>query len=332
MWTEGPKFDARAVQECGNDPTALLRDSGLTELLSDISALFVYQGYRRTLQLALQKHAIASLPGHGLNYLERCGGMDKLPVCVAGGAGVDLDETVKSCKQHGLRPERLCSAAGWKFWDASNEKTPFVPAQSVTLSEQGKTVPYLRPRTWLSEEGRTKLGIKAGARRSTAALEGPRQAEKVDLITDAAAAESKAETAKAGILKQIDFIVTESFGPVDPLDLSAALAPNASLRSSLQVLSLLPSGEPPELSLLHEELASSIACVVQEFPGGVVPPDRRATPSQSTGTIRAKAVRIRGVPESAYPFIKGGATALADANQGSLRNDRQMEDLSGVEE
>ena len=41
--------------------------------------------------------------GHGLNYLERCGGMDKLPVCVAGGAGVDLDETVKSCKQHGLR-------------------------------------------------------------------------------------------------------------------------------------------------------------------------------------------------------------------------------------
>lgn len=35
------------------------------------------------------------------------------------------------------------------------------------------------------------------------------------------------------------------------------------------------SGEPPELSLLHEELASSIACVVQEFPGGVVPPDRR---------------------------------------------------------
>ena len=29
--------------------------------------------------------------------------------------------------------------------------------------------------------------------------------------------------------------------------------------------------------------------------------------SEDTGTIRAKAVRIRGSPESAYPFMKGSA-------------------------
>ena len=34
------------------------------------------------------------------------------------------------------------------------------------------------------------------------------------------------------------------------------------------------SPEPPELSLLHEELAASAACVAQEFPSGTVPPER----------------------------------------------------------
>ena len=34
------------------------------------------------------------------------------------------------------------------------------------------------------------------------------------------------------------------------------------------------SPEPPELSMLHEELAASAASVAQEFPNGTVPPER----------------------------------------------------------
>lgn len=104
----------------------------------------------------------------------------------------------------------------------------------------------------------------------------------------------------------------------------------SSLRSSLEVLHLLPSPEPPELSLLHEELAASAACVAQEFPSGTVPPERRASASEDTGTIRAKAVRIRGSPESAYPFMKGGAAAVLPEIGPAER--QEMLDPSGIEE
>ena len=38
----------------------------------------------------------------------------------------------------------------------------------------------------------------------------------------------------------------------------------------------------------------------------------RAAASEETGTIRAKAVRIRGSPESAYPFMKGSPAPWTD--------------------
>ena len=40
----------------------------------------------------------------------------------------------------------------------------------------------------------------------------------------------------------------------------------------------------------------------------------RAAASEETGTIRAKAVRIRGSPESAYPFMKGSPAPRRDLN------------------
>lgn len=44
--------------------------------------------------------------------------------------------------------------------------------------------------------------------------------------------------------------------------------------SALDRLPLCQSPEPPELSMLHEELAASAASVAQEFPNGTVPPER----------------------------------------------------------
>ena len=43
----------------------------------------------------------------------------------------------------------------------------------------------------------------------------------------------------------------------------------------------------------------------------------RAAASEETGTIRAKAVRIRGSPESAYPFMKGSPAPWTDSNLNS---------------
>lgn len=275
----------------------------------------------------LQKHAIASIPGSGLNYIERCGGVKKLPVCMSGEAG--LEAVAKRCRETGLRPELLVSKEGYQFCDSKEKDDTFVPGQSMSLIEQGKKVPYLKPRTRLSAEDRSKLRLPGPARRSKAVDLGSfePQAAKVVLIDDEAAAKSRSEHAVSNLLKQIDFIVGESFGFFSAVEETESEV--SSLRSSLEVLHLLPSPEPPELSLLHEELAASAACVAQEFPSGTVPPERRASVSEDTGTIRAKAVRIRGSPDSAYPFMKGGAAAALP----DLGPERQeMLDPSGIEE
>eukprot|EP00913_Durusdinium_trenchii_P020888 g19626.t1 len=162
-------------------------------------------------------------------------------------------------------------------------------------------------RTRLSADDRSKLRLPDVSRRKVALdfSSSDAAATKVVLIDDDEAAKSRAENAVSAILQQIDFIVSESmgfFGPVEDLSYG-----NSALYSSLEVLHLLPVPEPPELSLLHEELGASCASVAQEFPQNIVPPERRAdTTSAETGTLRAKAVRIRGSPDSAYPFMKGG--------------------------
>lgn len=276
----------------------------------------------------LQKHAIASIPGSGLNYIERCGGVKKLPVCMSGEAG--LEAVAKRCRETGLRPELLVSKEGYQFCDSKEKEDTFVPGQSMSLIEQGKKVPYLKPRTRLSAEDRSKLRLPGPARRSKAVDLGSfePQAAKVILIDDEAAAKSQSEHAVSNLLKQIDFIVGESFGFFSAVEETESEV--SSLRSSLEVLHLLPSPEPPELSLLHEELAASAACVAQEFPSGTVPPERRASASEDTGTIRAKAVRIRRSPESAYPFMKGGAAAALPEIGPAER--QEMLDPSGIEE
>jgi len=277
----------------------------------------------------LQKHAIASVPGSALNYIERCSGAKKLPVCMSGDSG--LESVAKRCRESGLKPELLCSKEGYQFCDSKEKEDIFVSGQSLTLTEQGKRVPYLKPRTWLSADARSKLRLPGPTRRSTVAVDmGPFEPQaKVVLIDDEAAAKSRSEHAISNLLKQIDFIVGESLGFFGPVE--EAESEVSSLRSSLEVLHLLPVPEPPELSLLHEELAASAASVAQEFPNGTVPPGRRASASEDTGTIRAKAIRIRGSPESAYPFMKGNA-AVSPAEIGPAERQEMLVDPSGIEE
>jgi len=268
-----------------------------------------------------QKHAIATIPGSGLSYIEKCSAVRKLPVCMSGEAGLEM---AKRCQDSGLRPELLCSKEGYQLCNNNDREVSLVPGQSLTSTENGKKVPYLKPRTRLS----------AGpARRSKAIDMGlfePAQA-KVVLIDDEAAAKSRLETAASSILKQIDFIIGESLGFLGSAEENDLDTGKSSLRSSLEVLRLLPSPEPPELSMLHEELAASAASVAQEFPNGTVPPERRAAASEETGTIRAKAVRIRGSPESAYPFMKG-SPALSAPEASFAERQEMLTDLSGIEE
>jgi len=278
-----------------------------------------------------QKHAIATIPGSGLSYIEKCSAVRKLPVCMSGEAGLEI---AKRCQDSGLRPELLCSKEGYQLCNNNDREVGLVPGQSLTSTENGKKVPYLKPRTRLSADERSKLRLPGPARRSKAIDMGlfePAQA-KVVLIDDEAAAKSRLETAASSILKQIDFIIGESLGFLGSAEENELDTGKSSLRSSLEVLRLLPSPEPPELSMLHEELAASAASVAQEFPNGTVPPERRAAASEETGTIRAKAVRIRGSPESAYPFMKGSPALSAPEADGFAERPEMLTDLSGIEE
>ncbi|CAK9033691.1 ADP-ribosyl-[dinitrogen reductase] glycohydrolase, partial [Durusdinium trenchii] len=283
---------------------------------------------RSSVRELLQKHAIASIPGSGLNHIDRCNGFGKIPVCMA---GEGLEEIAKKCEDSGLKPEVLCSKEGCKFFEGSRENNPFVSAQSLTMSENGKRVPFLKPRTRLSADDRSKLRLPDVSRRKVALdfSSSDAAATKVVLIDDDEAAKSRAENAVSAILQQIDFIVSESmgfFGPVEDLSYG-----NSALYSSLEVLHLLPVPEPPELSLLHEELGASCASVAQEFPQNIVPPERRAdTTSAETGTLRAKAVRIRGSPDSAYPFMKGGDKMPEIST--TMKQEMLVADPGGIEE
>ena len=51
-----------------------------------------------------------NLTGSGLNYIERCGGVKKLPVCMSGEAG--LEAVAKRCRETGLRRDGLSSYPG----------------------------------------------------------------------------------------------------------------------------------------------------------------------------------------------------------------------------
>jgi len=100
---------------------------------------------------------------------------------------------------------------------------------------------------------------------------------------------------------------------------------------------ILTQDQPPELSLVHEELVTSCASVSQEFPTGTIPADRRSDTAEQPGTLRARAIRIRGSGESAYPFVKGAATAqvaaLGQVGPATLQSEARLQvDPQGLEE
>eukprot|EP00434_Breviolum_minutum_P034636 symbB.v1.2.030664.t1/scaffold3482.1/size55780/2 len=180
-----------------------------------------------------QKHAIATIPGSGLSYIEKCSAVRKLPVCMSGEAGLEI---AKRCQDSGLRPELLCSKEGYQLCNNNDREVSLVPGQSLTSTENGKKVPYLKPRTRLSADERSKLRLPGPARRSKAIDMGlfePAQA-KVVLIDDEAAAKSRLETAASSILKQIDFIIGESLGFLGSAEENELDTGKSSLRSSLE--------------------------------------------------------------------------------------------------
>ncbi|CAE8642310.1 unnamed protein product [Polarella glacialis] len=81
---------------------------------------------------------------------------------------------------------------------------------------------------------------------------------------------------------------------------------------------------PLELTLLHEQMAATAASVADEFPTGTIPEELRArlgldgAPSGQSGTVRARAVRIRGGANSVYPFCDLGVSAAKLSSRPSL--------------
>ena len=80
--------------------------------------------------------------------------------------------------------------------------------------------------------------------------------------------------------------------------------------SALDCLPLCQSPEPPELSMLHEELAASAASVAQEFPNGTVPPERTMPACSANAKLlepRCLCLLTKGVG-SQWAYLELGAT------------------------
>ncbi|CAE7535389.1 draG [Symbiodinium natans] len=339
---------------CGADDVLLrISTGGLRDFLLPAGSLEELTNLGQldgcALREKLREGAVAELPGSGLNSIEKFGGSGKLPVCLAGN---DVESAARQCEDLGLQPALKQSDAGTKLFDPCSDdgKDGYILPQMMTVIDHGKKVPYLRPRTRLSEKDYAKLSLPGPTRRSAVAAamglteEEPRKAAPA-LVDDEAALQSKTDKAKDELLRQIDFIVAESaLGLVDDLHFLGSDWGRAPFRSSLQEIAqlgaefehVLNQEQAPELSLVHEELVASCASVIQEFPSGSIPADRVAEAGkEQPGTVRAKAVRIRGSAESAYPFVKGASQAgsLGQVPQAALQNERmQVMDPDGIQE
>lgn len=117
------------------------------------------------------------------------------------------------------------------------------------------------------------------------------------------------------ILQQIDFIIDESLGFFG----DDSLEPAPALRAALQVMPMIAAPEPPELSLLHEELAASMASVSREFPKGVVPVECASSWS-SEGSSRE--LRSRRTGGRGHDTGQGGAHPWQPGVRLSLHQER----------
>eukprot|EP00439_Symbiodinium_sp_Y106_P031515 s467_g3.t2 len=345
----GAAGKAQVLKEGAQEVLLRISTGGLRDFLlpagqlEELSALSLQGG---ALREKLRENAVAELPGQGLNCIEKFGLPGKLPVCIA---GKDLEATAKLCENLDLQPALLQGDVGAKLFDPFSDdgKDGYLLPQMMSIVDHGKKVPYLKPRTRLSAKDYAKLSLPGPTRRSKVAAEMGFPAQEPGkaaspLIDDEAALEFKTEKAKAELLRQIDFVVAESAMGLagDLLFLESDWA-NAPFRSSLQQIAQLgpefEQEQSPELSLVHEELVASCASVMQEFPSGTIPADRRAEATkEKPGTLRAKAVRIRGSTESAYPFVKAlthQAGSLGQVPPAALKDERlQLMDPDGIQE
>jgi len=349
----GAAGKAQVLKEGAQEVLLRISTGGLRDFLlpagplEELSGLSLQGG---ALREKLRENAVAELPGQGLNCIEKFGLPGKLPVCIA---GKDLEATAKLCESLDLQPALLQGDVGAKLFDPFSDdgKDGYLLPQMMSIVDHGQKVPYLKPRTRLSAKDYAKLSLPGPTRRSKVAAEMGFPAQEPGkaaspLIDDEAALEFKTEKAKAELLRQIDFVVAESAMGLagDLLFLESDWA-NAPFRSSLQQIAqlgpefeqVLQQEQSPELSLVHEELVASCASVMQEFPSGTIPADRRAEATkEKPGTLRAKAVRIRGSTESAYPFVKAlthQAGSLGQVPPAALKDERlELMDPDGIQE